>query len=63
MDLRLNKVIPGRTYTVKANTDLVTPPTTVGAPFTVGGEQANQLFQDPTATGGKKLYYLEISKP
>ena len=62
-ELRLNKVIPGRTYTVMANTDLVTPPMTVGAPFTVGSEEANRLFQDGAATGARKFYYLEISKP
>ena len=61
--LRLNKVIPGRTYTVKTNTNLVTPPTTVGAPFSVVSEQANRLFQDNAATGARKFYYLEISKP
>ncbi len=62
-DFRLNKVIPGRTYTVKASTDLVTPLTTVGAPFSVGSEQTNRLFQDMAATGGKKFYFLEISRP
>jgi len=62
-ELRLNKVIPGRTYTVKANANLVTPPTTVGAPFTVASEETNRLFQDGAATGARKFYYLEISKP
>ncbi len=62
-DLRLNKVIPGRTYRVKANTDLIATPTLVGAPFTVASEQTDRLFQDAAATGGKKFYYLEISKP
>jgi hypothetical protein len=48
---------------VKANTNLVTPPTTVGAPFSVASEQTYRLFQGTSATGGKKFYYLEISKP
>ena len=63
VDFRLNKVIPGRTYRVKANTDLLTTPTTVGAPFSVASEQTNRLFQDTSATGGKKFYHLEISRP
>jgi hypothetical protein len=62
-ELRLNKVIPGRTYTVRANANLVTPPTTVGAPFSVGSEEMNRLFQDSAVTGTRKFYYLEISKP
>lgn len=63
MDFRLNKVIPGRTYTVKANTDLTTTPTPVGSPLSVVSEQTNQLFQDPAANGRRKCYCLEISKP
>lgn len=62
-DFRLNKVIPGRTYTVKANTDLVTAATTVGVPFSVGSVETNRLFQDTSATSGKKFYRLEISRP
>ena len=60
---RLNKVVPGRTYTVKANTDLQTAPTMVGAPFSVGAEELDRVVLDPSAEGGRKFYYLEISKP
>jgi hypothetical protein len=63
VDLRLNKVIPDRTYTVKSSPDLVTPFAPVGSPFSVGSEESDKLFQDAGAGGVRKFYEVEISKP
>ncbi len=63
LDFRLSKVLPGRTYTLKANADLASPPVIIGTPLTPAAEQPNQLFQDHAATGPRKFYTLEITQP
>ncbi|MDB6070537.1 MAG: hypothetical protein JWL81_1708, partial [Verrucomicrobiales bacterium] len=62
MDFRINKILPGRTYIVRANTDLQSFPQTVGSPIDVPAEQTNRLFQDPAASEGKKFYFLQITR-
>lgn len=63
VNLRVNKVIPGRTYTVKIASDLQSVPQPAGAPVSVTSEQTNYLFQDPAAGGLRKFYFLEVTRP
>ncbi|MEM8954329.1 MAG: hypothetical protein AAGD22_09285 [Verrucomicrobiota bacterium] len=65
LNLRLNKVIPGRTYTVRKSVDLgtSTPFAPVGSSFSVGSEEVDRLFVDPGASGRNSFYEVEISRP
>lgn len=62
MNFRLNKVIPGRTYTLKESPNLTSPFTPVGS-FSVPSEETNKLVQDTTAPGNANFYRIEIAKP
>lgn len=62
-ELTLNKVIPGRTYTLRSGTDLMSFPTTVGTPFSVVSEETDQVLQDTAATGDAKFYLIEVTRP
>ena len=61
-ELSINKVIPGRTYTLLSNTDLNPSYLPVGAPFSVASEEADKPLQD-TGAGVRQFYKVRISKP
>jgi hypothetical protein len=62
-DLRVNRVIPNRLYTLKSSPELSAPFTVIGnlPPFAVPYE--NLLIRDNQATEPRKFYIIEISKP
>ncbi len=62
MDFNLNKVIPGRTYTLKESSNLIAPFVTV-SDFSASTEETDKLIQDPSAPSGRNFYIIEISKP
>ncbi len=62
MDFRLNKVLPGRTYTLKESSNLIAPFVTVNT-LTVSAEETNKLVQDPGAPANRNFYIIEITKP
>ena len=62
-DLQLNRVIPGRTYTLKASPDLVTPFASIGNLPPVTEPETDRIIQDPSATSPRNFYVIEISKP
>lgn len=58
----LNKVIPGRTYKLKAGNDLATFAEEVST-FSVTEEEFNYQIDDLNAVGTKKFYLLEVTNP
>lgn len=62
-DLQLNRVIPDRVYTLKASPDLVTPFAAIGSLTAVVEPETNRIIRDPTATGPRNFYLVEIFKP
>lgn len=62
LDFRLNKVIPGRTYTLRESPNLIAPFVPVGS-FSVSSEETNKLVQDTAAPAGRNFYQIEIAKP
>ncbi|MDQ8195823.1 hypothetical protein QEH59_15425 [Coraliomargarita sp. SDUM461004] len=63
--IKLNKVIPGRLYTVKSSPDLgqSVPFATTESPFLVVDEAVDHVFEDTDATLEAKFYTVEISLP
>jgi hypothetical protein len=59
--LEINKVIPGRTYTLRAGTDLRDFRDLVNA-FTVATEEMDRIEVDSDASSDRKFYQLEIRK-
>ncbi len=62
MDFRVNKAIPGRTYTLQESPNLTAPFVPVGS-FSVNAEETNKLVQDTGAPSGQNFYRIEIAKP
>lgn len=62
MDFRLNKVIPGRTYSLKESPNLVAPFVTVTV-FSSASEEFDKLVQDTGAPADRNFYMIEISRP
>lgn len=58
----LNKVIPDRIYTVRSGTNLLDYDETLMR-FSVDGERPDHTEQDSNATGVRKFYIIEVSKP
>ncbi|MBS0658553.1 MAG: hypothetical protein JSR82_09960 [Verrucomicrobia bacterium] len=60
--LTFNPVVAGRTYTVRASADLTTPGwTTLSGPVQINGNQGT--FTDLNATGARRFYEVQITKP
>ena len=62
-DLQLNRMIPGRTYTLLSTPDLITPWQPVGILEPVDLPQDNIIVQDPAAAQPRSFYIISISKP
>lgn len=60
--LQLNKVIPGRIYTVQAGEDLSTFAEVI-VTFSVGTQSINHSVQDVSASASRKFYRVEVTKP
>ena len=60
-DLELNKVIPGRTYTVQAGTDLQNFAETVSS-FNVTSKEHPKVVEDPNTSGRLKQYRVEVKR-
>jgi len=60
--LRLNKVLPGRIYTIQAGTDLDTFPQTI-ITFSPAYEEFNATVTDDNATEEKKFYRVDVTMP
>lgn len=58
----LNKVIPDRTYTLKASTDLIDFGETVTS-FSVNVETFDYPVEDSGADGPRKFHIIEVTKP
>jgi hypothetical protein len=62
-DLQLNRVIPDRTYTLKASPDLITPFAPIGSLPPVTEPEPDKIIRDNSATAPRRFYLIEISKP
>ena len=62
VDLRLNRVIPDRTYTVLTGTDLLTYPTTAVPGFSVSSAETDKLFSDVPAPSGASFIVVEATR-
>ena len=60
--LQINKVIPGRTYTITRGTDLQSFPDTI---FTLnpGSEELDKVVEDTGSTQQKVFYQVDVTKP
>ena len=61
-DLRLNRVIPGRLYSLRSGNDLKTF-TPVGTAFSVTDEEADKVFADVSAAGPVKFFDAVVTRP
>ncbi len=62
MDFRLNKIIPGRTYSLKESANLIAPFVTVKV-FSAASVETDKLIQDTGAPADRNFYIIEISRP
>jgi hypothetical protein len=62
-DLQLNRVIPGRSYTLKSSPDLVSAFAYVGTLPAVEDPETDVTIRDTTASGARNFYIIEIGKP
>lgn len=62
-DLRLNRMMPGRTYTLLSSPDLVSPFEPVGTVEPVDVPTDDVIVQDPAAAQPRNFYIIGISKP
>ena len=63
LDLRLNKMIPGREYRIQFSPDLVTPFIDVGPAMIAIGEETDKLLQVSGISGTNGFYKVEIRLP
>lgn len=63
LDLRVNRVIPGRTYTLLKAADPRLPFSPAASSFSVGSTETDKPVQDPAATEDKTFYQLHITRP
>lgn len=62
LDLKLNKVIPGRVYHLLESGNLTAPFAEVSS-FSVTTEELEKIIQDGDAPADRNFYRIEISKP
>jgi len=60
--LQLNKVIPGRTYTITRGTDLQSFPDTIST-LNPDSEELDKVVQDTASSSQKVFYQVDVTQP